>query len=197
MLLAAVIATSLISLTGCGAKTRIVLLPDSEGKAGHATVTAKEGAAELDALYQTVEVSEIDGVLGPATAGNEEEINNEFKDLLAFSPLPPVSFLIFFKSRQFSLPPETYSVIYDIIDAVKKRDAVDISIIGHSDTSGSEEYNRKLSRKRAQMIYDLLKIHGVDENIMSIEYHGESRPLKKTADGVSESANRRVEVTVR
>jgi OmpA-OmpF porin, OOP family len=71
-----------------------------------------------------------------------------------------------------------------------------LAINGHTDTSGSEEYNRKLSEARASTIQTMLLQFGVSKAIMTIFAFGESDPLVKTEDGVKEEKNRRVEIFI-
>jgi OOP family OmpA-OmpF porin len=71
-------------------------------------------------------------------------------------------------------------------------------VIGHADRSGTDEYNDKLSARRAENVRSELLRQGmtvanVDE--VTIEAKGEREPAVATADGVREAANRRVEVT--
>lgn len=71
-------------------------------------------------------------------------------------------------------------------------------VVGHADRSGTDEYNDKLSARRAENVRSELLRQGmtvanVDE--VTIEAKGEREPAVATADGVREAANRRVEVT--
>lgn len=66
-------------------------------------------------------------------------------------------------------------------------------IAGHTDASGSADYNRELSEKRAEAVMQFLVEHGVNpERLVAIGY-GEDRPLPGNDPG--HAGNRRVEVT--
>jgi outer membrane protein OmpA-like peptidoglycan-associated protein len=67
----------------------------------------------------------------------------------------------------------------------------EVRVVAHTDTAGSAPANLALSRRRAQVIADLLVAHGVDRGKIVQEAHGESRPAVPTGDGVSEPLNRR------
>ena len=68
---------------------------------------------------------------------------------------------------------------------------------GHTDTRGSDEYNQKLSIKRANRIRTLLIQKGIPAEKMKIEGYGESMPLIPNARTEAEHAmNRRVEVDI-
>jgi OmpA-OmpF porin, OOP family len=71
---------------------------------------------------------------------------------------------------------------------------------GHADRSGSTEYNRRLSQRRAENVRAELVRQGMPVaklDQVSIEAKGESEPAVATADGVREQANRRVEIVAR
>ena len=69
-----------------------------------------------------------------------------------------------------------------------------VRLTGHTDTSGSHEYNLKLSRERADVVKALLADGGIPVNDIAVNFSGEADPVRPTADGVKEQRNRRVEV---
>lgn len=73
-----------------------------------------------------------------------------------------------------------------------------ISIRAHADRSGSDDYNMKLSRRRAESVLARLAAAGIDQNrLYIVEAVGESKPLQPTADGVKNLENRVVEIDLR
>jgi outer membrane protein OmpA-like peptidoglycan-associated protein len=85
----------------------------------------------------------------------------------------------------------------DILAAAEERLATDISVVGHADRAGEEDYNMKLSTDRARVVAARLVDMGIGDAILHITSHGENDPLVPTEDGVPEPRNRRVEVVVR
>ncbi|MGV3002753.1 OmpA family protein [Vibrio sp.] len=71
-----------------------------------------------------------------------------------------------------------------------------ITIVGHTDSVGTEEYNQKLSEERAQAVADYLTSKGFDANLMSVSGDGEMSPVadNNTSDG--RAKNRRADVSV-
>ncbi len=67
-----------------------------------------------------------------------------------------------------------------------------IVVAGHADRSGPEAYNLDLSRRRAQHVAAWLIDNGIPAMVVTTEAYGETEPEVPTADGVRESANRRV-----
>jgi len=67
---------------------------------------------------------------------------------------------------------------------------------GYADTRGSVAANLRTSRRRAEAAARYLVERGVPEDAIEVEAYGETQLRVKTADGVSELQNRRVEVVV-
>jgi outer membrane protein OmpA-like peptidoglycan-associated protein len=84
-----------------------------------------------------------------------------------------------------------------VLRTIRDRAPVDISVVGHTDTLGENDYNDLLSRKRAKAVAAILTGNGVDSSIIEITSHGKNNPLVPTRDQVREPRNRRVEITVR
>ena len=63
-------------------------------------------------------------------------------------------------------------------------------IIGHTDTSGTKEYNLILSKLRANAVKQFLLRKGLSAYNISTFYYGESKPKIQTNDGVKELQNR-------
>ena len=95
------------------------------------------------------------------------------------------------------LKPESLKTLPEIITTIKKRNSVNMSVIGHSDTAGDKNYNLNLSKRRAAEVSNLLVDRGVRRESINITSHGEENPLIYTKDNVNEPLNRRVEVVVR
>jgi outer membrane protein OmpA-like peptidoglycan-associated protein len=74
---------------------------------------------------------------------------------------------------------------------------VEISLVGHSDTVGTNPYNYQLSFGRARAVATLLVADGVNPSVLEIASRGENDPLTPTGDETPEPRNRRVEATVR
>ena len=71
---------------------------------------------------------------------------------------------------------------------------MDLKIVGHTDSDGSEENNMKLSKNRAEAVKNaLVSVYGIDSGRLTSEGRGESEPVgdNNTPDGKAQ--NRRVE----
>ena len=67
-----------------------------------------------------------------------------------------------------------------------------ISVNGHTDDVGSDEYNKKLSERRAEAVRDYLVKAGLPAEILSVEGHGKALPLVPGNTEAARAKNRRV-----
>jgi len=71
-----------------------------------------------------------------------------------------------------------------------------ILIEGHTDDTGSPEYNMELSKKRAYSVSDYLQSKGVATNRMNVKWYGETQPKVPNTTDANRTMNRRVEVAI-
>ncbi len=72
----------------------------------------------------------------------------------------------------------------------------DLMIEGHTDSTGSEDYNMKLSERRAQSVFDFLKSQGIASSRMSLTAFGETAPRYDNNTKEGQAKNRRVEIGI-
>jgi outer membrane protein OmpA-like peptidoglycan-associated protein len=192
------VIAALLLIAGCSAKENFVVLsPADDGTVGALTVVTDKGSAVLNEDGKAIFVGDRNSAPSAPAPINKEITDLAFQDALRVHPLMPESFLLYFQFNSNDLTEDSKKLIANILEAIKKRQSKDISVIGHTDRTGSDEYNRKLSLERAQLVYDILRAEKVATEDMTIIYHGEGNPLVPTADNVPEPRNRRVEVMVR
>jgi outer membrane protein OmpA-like peptidoglycan-associated protein len=188
---------SLLMNTGCAPATKIVLLPDPDGKVGVVDVSSAKGIQTLDKTWQTTEVSSPDKAPSVPRLMDEKEVRAMFKEALAAEPIPPVTFIVYFKTDASDLTTESLKTLSRVLEEIRVRKSTDIIVSGHTDTVGSAEKNQALSLKRAKVVADFILSKGVKPENIAVTYHGKGNPLIPTTDGVSEPRNRRVEIMVR
>lgn len=69
-----------------------------------------------------------------------------------------------------------------------------LTIEGHTDEVGSDQYNHKLSKSRAESLRDELVKFGVDEESIVVFPRSESMPIEK--NGKKSAVNRRLELNI-
>jgi outer membrane protein OmpA-like peptidoglycan-associated protein len=70
-----------------------------------------------------------------------------------------------------------------------------VRLDAHTDSNGSNEYNKELSRKRAQSVVDYLIGNGIDPTRLSAQGFGEEYPVSTNDTPEGREENRRVEFT--
>ena len=193
--LVALSAVALSGLSGCASKpvSYVVLLESPDGTTGKVVVKGKKGEQMIDKAHYA---APMDGST-PSAPVDEAKFTRDFHDAMAARPAMPEHFLLYFESGGTKLTPESVAALDKIIDTASKRPAVDMSVIGHTDTPGKAELNEALALKRAASVADQLKQKGLKVQALSVESHGERNLLVQTPDDTPEPRNRRVEVSIR
>jgi len=76
---------------------------------------------------------------------------------------------------------------------VEINDGLELTIAGHTDSTGSDKFNLTLSDKRAKVVKDYLINLGVPSNFIKTIGYGETKPKYPNSNSISRSMNRRVE----
>ena len=88
------------------------------------------------------------------------------------------------------------AVLTDAVKYSANFSPVQVVVSGYTDTVGSAASNDTLSKRRAAVVSAALRIRGISRDNMKMDGYGEEFLSKRTADGVDEAKNRRVEVSV-
>lgn len=72
-----------------------------------------------------------------------------------------------------------------------------MDVVGHTDSSGPEAYNQRLSERRAQAAVDYLVSKGVDRDQLRAVGRGEAQPVADNDSRDGRARNRRVELVIR
>lgn len=84
-----------------------------------------------------------------------------------------------------------------VVDQLRGFDKVrSISITGHTDSTGSEAYNQKLSEKRAKSVLDYLASRGVNPSLLNASGAGELAPVADNGTRAGRAQNRRVDIDI-
>lgn len=85
-------------------------------------------------------------------------------------------------------------MLQEVAHRLNHHDQIEIEIAGHTDSSGAAEYNKRLSKQRAEAVLEYLQVLGVDGDRMTAVGYGADKPVASndTEDGREE--NRRIEM---
>lgn len=100
---------------------------------------------------------------------------------------------ILFDSGSDRIRPESYGAMKEIALVLQDNPAVQVMIVGHTDSDGSESMNLELSRERAVAVRIALNSEfGIDMNRMQTDGKGESEPVDSNETPAGKANNRRV-----
>lgn len=189
---------ALLVISGCAtAKDTVVLLQDADGKVGQVTVTTKGGAKTLTDPNTMTEVTANKESPSDPKKVDQSQIDALFAGCAKALPPAPASFQLYFLTNSTRLTAESKSIIPVIVSLAKTREFYEVSIVGHTDTTGKDDYNMGLSYARAKAVSNTLISYGFPPELIEIRYHGKRDPYIHTGDNVSEPRNRRVEVIIK
>jgi outer membrane protein OmpA-like peptidoglycan-associated protein len=206
LMAATLVATGLVS--GCALKSGsraarpgdvlVVLLPDSDtGNVGRVVVSNQAGTTELSSAWSSTLVTTTATGAPEVRILDEAAAKKQFGDMFATLPPPPRHFTLPFRFDSEELTEEGQRLVQDVLQAVKSYPVPDVVVVGHTDTTGSQQSNAELGLRRANAVRVLLVDAGLNPAAIDVRSHGEGELLVPTGDGVFEARNRRVEITVR
>jgi OOP family OmpA-OmpF porin len=108
----------------------------------------------------------------------------------------PANFQVFFDFDSWTLKAEQLKVLDDVIATARSGGQANIVIVGHTDTSGSSDYNQKLSVRRANVVVEALVQMGARREALHASGVGETDLAVETGDNVKEAKNRRTVITL-
>jgi outer membrane protein OmpA-like peptidoglycan-associated protein len=111
------------------------------------------------------------------------------------APAPaPKSYLVFFDFNKSDLTPQAVQIVNQAAANAGPAKVTQLTVTGHTDTVGSDAYNMRLSRRRAESVAAQLEKDGIPSSEIQIVAKGKRDLLVPTADGVREPQNRRVQI---
>jgi iron complex outermembrane receptor protein len=114
--------------------------------------------------------------------------------VVAPAPLVPHSYLVFFDFNKSDLTPQAVTIVNQAASNAGPAKVTRLTVTGHTDTVGSDAYNMRLSRRRAESVAAQLEKDGIASSEIEIVAKGKRDLLVPTADGVKEPQNRRVQI---
>jgi outer membrane protein OmpA-like peptidoglycan-associated protein/outer membrane protein W len=99
---------------------------------------------------------------------------------------------VLFDFDSAELRPESITELERVVKFMNDVPIATVQIDGHTDSVGTEEYNMKLSDRRAKAVFDYLSSRGVDPARMASKGFGESQPIAPNDTAEGRQLNRRV-----
>lgn len=103
---------------------------------------------------------------------------------------------ITFKTDSADINSSFYSVLNSVAKVLNKYSNSTVMVSGHTDSTGSAEYNLNLSRERAQSVASYLQGQGVKSSRFEVLGLGSSNPIASNSNANGRAQNRRVEIKI-
>ena len=80
------------------------------------------------------------------------------------------------------------------VKTLRDNPSLHVVVEGHTDSVGSDAYNRKLSERRAKAVRDYLVREGIESSRLTTHGYGKSRPVASNDTAEGRAENRRAEI---
>jgi len=104
---------------------------------------------------------------------------------------------VYFEWDRSNLNASAIETIDAAVQRARECNVANVTVVGHTDTSGAPAYNQGLSERRASVVRDALVARGVATSAITTQARGETELARQTANNVREPLNRRTAVTIR
>jgi len=103
---------------------------------------------------------------------------------------------VHFDFDKSTLRPEAIVILNNAAALLDTHERVVVEVAGHTDSTGTEEYNQGLSERRANAVRDYLVSKGIKATRLTARGYGELQPVESNSTSEGRQANRRVELIV-
>jgi len=128
------------------------------------------------------------------------EITHPFIKDVALNPIKPGQKIIlrniFYATDSYELEDRSMVELSKLIDFLNNNPKLKVEISGHTDNSGTKEYNAHLSEKRAMSVVNYLIKNNIASERLSYKGYGETQPIDSNVTELGKANNRRTEIKI-
>ena len=103
---------------------------------------------------------------------------------------------VLFGFDKFNIQSNAKESLDNLVTILNKYPDTNIEIHGHTDSQGTEKYNKSLSERRAKAVSDYLKSNEIDGKRLAVKAFGEEMPVQTNETEDGRAKNRRVEFAI-
>jgi OmpA-OmpF porin, OOP family len=154
--------------------------PDIPGTIDGCPDTDGDGIPDIDDKCPTM--------AGPASNDGCPVIEEKDRETLEFAMRA-----VQFEHGSARLLSESHRILNQVVDIMSRYPDFRLEISGHTDNTGADAFNMRLSQDRAKACYDYLVSRGISSRRMSYTGYGRTRPIADNKTQPGRQLNRRVE----
>jgi outer membrane protein OmpA-like peptidoglycan-associated protein len=208
--LVAVVAAA-VTLAGCETMNTMATSPDAANTRKGAGIGAAAGAvigllSKGDKLENAMIGAALGGLAGGAIGNYQDRQERKLRAQLAGTGVDVQRMgdnitlnmpgNVTFASNSADLNASFFTVLDQVSGTLTEYNQTVIEVAGHTDSTGSDELNQRLSEQRANSVIAYLSSHGVARTRMIPVGAGEKHPVAPNNTPEGRQANRRVEITI-
>lgn len=198
-----VLATLAVLATGCKTMNR-TQKGAVIGAAGGGTIGAVAGRALGNTAMGAIIGATVGGAAGAVIGRNMDKQAEEMEKVLGDAEVKRVGegIVIEFKDKilfgfdRSDLGASAQQSLNKLTDVLKRYPDTNIEVIGHTDDKGAENYNQRLSERRATSVATYLRNQGISNARLKTRGMGESDPKVANDSEANRAENRRVEFVI-
>lgn len=201
---------------------RLIKVAEAEGLAGFAEASSQEMSRERETLLLQARTREADSALAAAEAERRAaeiarteaqiaradadvarlELDEMRMRLLELEAVQTERGLVvtlgdvLFEVDRAELKPGSTRTLGELVNVLRENPTAMVAVEGHTDSTGTREYNLSLSQRRADSVRSFLIGQGVDASRITARGLGQDYPVATNEDAAGRQQNRRVELII-
>lgn len=194
---------AVLSVAGCSAlgdTGKGALVGAGAGAAGGAVAGAILGDTAKGAIIGAAVGGTAGAIIGRQMSRQAEELEQEIDGATVEQLEEGIAIKfdsgLLFGFDSATLSPTAQSNLQKLANSLETYDNTNVHVIGHTDDTGPDEYNQRLSEQRAQSAVDYLTTLGVTPDRLIVRGLGEEDPLVDNDSDENRAMNRRIEVVI-
>jgi len=100
---------------------------------------------------------------------------------------------VYFQTGKAKIKARSHALLGEVVAVLESHPNIHVRVEGHTDDKGPDNYNKRLSEKRAMAVMTFLVESGIDPDRLEAVGHGEEKPIEDNKTAKGRAANRRVE----
>ncbi|MDR2968441.1 MAG: OmpA family protein [Tannerellaceae bacterium] len=204
-LLSVVLLASTLVFTSCGTWSNTAK-GTAIGVGGGAAVGAGVGAIAGNTILGSVIGAAVGGAAGALIGKKMDKQRQQIEQTVPDATVETVNngealkitfdSGILFATNSSTVSDASKTALHNFSNTLKANPDTYIKIVGHTDSTGSVDYNQTLSEKRAKSVDDYLLLQGISQDRMTYEGKGVHQPVADNNTLEGRSLNRRVEIMI-